>query len=147
MQVISQVKAFSTFKALEAFELLDTPLKFAEEEDAAFQEAACAADVPLAYELARSTSFKTQGDLFDHMGVDLALRCMESNPADAGKEATRRELISPVIFAAAALSGQCWRTQYVGCACNWLIPLPPCLRAGATTLEGARISTALQTVQ
>ena len=38
-----------------------------------------------------------------HTGRDLAMRCLEGHPLEHGKEATMRELISPIIFAAAAL--------------------------------------------
>jgi hypothetical protein len=49
-------------------------------------------------------SCDTVGELMLHMGRDLALRCLEGRPGEHGKEATMRELISPIIFAAAALT-------------------------------------------
>jgi hypothetical protein len=49
-------------------------------------------------------SCETVGDIMLHMGRDLALRCLEGHPGEDGKEATMRELISPIIFTAAALT-------------------------------------------
>lgn len=41
----------------------------------------------------------------DHVGRDLAARALISNPLDNVKEARSRELISPVLMAAAILAG------------------------------------------
>lgn len=50
------------------------------------------------------------GELINHTGRDLALRFVESDVAEAGKEMVRRELISPLLFTACAV--RTWVTYY-----------------------------------
>jgi hypothetical protein len=51
-----------------------------------------------------STACSTARDLTLHKGIAIALRCIEDGPTEARKEATMRELISPILFTASALS-------------------------------------------
>ena len=106
-QVASICKPFSHFKQDEAFEVLDTAIAHAE-------DAARGAQISLAeynpasqahQSIRDSLGFRTHAEIVAHAGKELALRCCMSDPHAHDKEASKRELISPVIFAAAALIG------------------------------------------
>lgn len=73
--------------------------------DASFPEEEWSEDDELTESLQKTMGLKTKGDLMRHMGRDLALRFVESDVAEGGKEAIRRELISPLLFTACALVG------------------------------------------
>ena len=45
-------------------------------------------------------------DLLVHLGVDLALRCLRSEPRLHLKECAKRELISPLLSVASVLAGK-----------------------------------------
>ncbi len=52
------------------------------------------------------TNLVTVKDLLSHLGVDLALRCLRSEPHLHLKEYAKRELISPLLHVAAVLAGK-----------------------------------------
>ena len=45
-------------------------------------------------------------DLLLHLGVDLALRCLRSEPHLHAKEYAKRELVSPLLYVASVLAGK-----------------------------------------
>lgn len=111
-QVISIAKPFSSFPHEAAFKLLGTILEYVEEDDNEFQLAVYDNSTPLPPELDECVGMKTYGDVMSFVGKELALRCLRSrHPADHVKEASRRELISPILFGAATLSGWCINTK------------------------------------
>ena len=101
-QVNSLVKAFSSFKPDDGLSLLGVK-GVMNEDDEEFVEEPLKGEQPLLPLLQTTLSLKTVSDLMDHLGKDLALRFLESDAAEGGKEAVRRELISPLIFTACAL--------------------------------------------
>ena len=105
MQVISDCKPFSSFKADEAFFVLGTARGFADDAAAAFPLAPYDPMASLDSVLEECLHVRTHGDIIQHVGKELALRCCKTDPDRYNKEASKRELISPVIFAAAALAG------------------------------------------
>jgi hypothetical protein len=63
-------------------------------------------DQMLSQDLLSATGLPKTGDILKHVGADLSIRCWQSYPSNAGKEGSKRELISPIIFAAAVLAGK-----------------------------------------
>ena len=53
----------------------------------------------------QATGLQTDEDLLNHLGIDLALRCLCIEPCALAKEYPKREFISPVLYAASILSG------------------------------------------
>ncbi len=51
------------------------------------------------------TGLRTVGDLLQHLGTELALRCLRMEPRLQTKEYAKRELISPLLYVAATLAG------------------------------------------
>lgn len=45
-------------------------------------------------------------DLLSHLGVDLALRCLRSEPRLRRKEYAKRDLVSPLLYVASVLAGK-----------------------------------------
>ena len=45
-------------------------------------------------------------DLLSHLGVDLALTCLHSEPRLQSKDYAKRELISPLLYVASVLAGK-----------------------------------------
>ncbi|GFH24832.1 uncharacterized protein HaLaN_22695 [Haematococcus lacustris] len=105
--VVSICRPFSSFRADEAFRVLDTAAQFAE--DAVFGTQFTLAEYnptsPTDPVLQTSVNLQTHGDIVAHVGKELALRCCKTDPDRYNKEASKKEIISPVIFAAAALAG------------------------------------------
>ncbi|KAL6751198.1 hypothetical protein V8C86DRAFT_2783257 [Haematococcus lacustris] len=105
--VVSICRPFSSFRADEAFRVLDTAAQFAE--DAVFGTQFTLAEYnptsPADSVLQTSVNLQTHGDIVAHVGKELALRCCKTDPDRYNKEASKKEIISPVIFAAAALAG------------------------------------------
>ncbi|GFH17124.1 uncharacterized protein HaLaN_13685 [Haematococcus lacustris] len=105
--VVSICRPFSSFRADEAFRVLDTAAQFAE--DAVFGTQFSLAEYnptsPADPVLQTSVNLQTHGVIVAHAGKELALRCCKTNPDRYNKEASKKEIISPVIFAAAALAG------------------------------------------
>lgn len=56
--------------------------------------------------LGQVTNLEYVEDLLSHLGVDLALRCFQSEPRLQSKEYAKRELISPLLYVAAVLAGK-----------------------------------------
>ena len=54
----------------------------------------------------QATGLKTFEDLLAHLGADLALRCLRSEPREASKEYAKREYISPILYIATVLAGE-----------------------------------------
>ena len=54
----------------------------------------------------QATSLLFVKDLLIHLGVDLALRCLRSEPRLHPKECAKRELISPLLYVASVLAGK-----------------------------------------
>ena len=52
-------------------------------------------------------------DLLAHLGVDLALRCLRSEPCLHTKEYANREVISPLLYVASVLAGK--HLTFVSC--------------------------------
>lgn len=98
----SLVKPFSSFKAGDGLGLLGLGM-IIPEDDAAFEEELMPMDQQLLPLLQTTLSLQTVSDLMDHLGKDLALRFIESDATEIPREAVRRELISPLIFAACAM--------------------------------------------
>ncbi len=71
-----------------------------------FDAQSLVSDQKLSQDLYSTTELATVEAVSRRMSVDLAMRCWETHPSNTGKEASRRELISPVIFAAALLAGE-----------------------------------------
>jgi hypothetical protein len=104
LQVISCVQPFSSYKNDQGLQLLGVLDSQMVENNEAFPCDALDPYAALSEALKSCMSCDTVGELMLHMGRDLALRCLEGHPGEHGKEATMRELISPIIFAAAALT-------------------------------------------
>jgi hypothetical protein len=58
-------------------------------------------------------NLSTHADIVAHAGKELALRCCKTDPEKYNKEASKKELISPVVFAAAALAGMTERLMHL----------------------------------
>ncbi len=54
----------------------------------------------------RITNIVTVKNLLSHLGVDLALRCLRSEPHLHQKEYAKHELISPLLYVASILAGK-----------------------------------------
>lgn len=54
--------------------------------------------------LRQVTNLEYVEDLLSHLGVDLALRCFQSEPRLQSKEYAKRELISPLLYVASVLA-------------------------------------------
>jgi hypothetical protein len=104
LQVISCVQPFSSYKNDQGLQLLGVLDSQMIENNEAFPCDPLDPKAALSEALKSCMSCDTVGELMLHMGRDLALRCLEGHPGEHGKEATMRELISPIIFAAAALT-------------------------------------------
>ena len=52
------------------------------------------------------TSFHKVKDLCRHYAIDLSLRCSNDDPSAARKETMKRDLMSPLLYLAAALGGK-----------------------------------------
>lgn len=52
------------------------------------------------------TGYADLVDALDHLGKEIFLRCAVDDPDAAKKELSRRELISPVLYIAAFLTGK-----------------------------------------
>jgi hypothetical protein len=123
LQVISDCKPFSSFKADETYHVLETAQQFAEEVAADFPLAPYDPMAPAEQVLKDCLNLCTHADIVAHAGKELALRCCKTDPEKYNKEASKKELISPVIFAAAALAGMTKRLLHLSmhpaaCCCT-----------------------------
>ena len=115
MQVIS--KPFSSVSNEEGYEMSGVELRHATLNTQMFSPLPLASEKMLSHDLISTTGLSRFEDVLKHLGADLAMRCWKTHPSDAAKNASRRELISPVIFAAAVLAGK------VGVLKQLLLPL------------------------
>ena len=104
-QIISHCKPFSSFKAEEAYSVLNTTLQYADDAPAEFPLAPYDPAAQADSVMQRCLNFQAHGDIIHHAGKELAMRCCKTDPDRYSKDASKREFISPVIFAAAALAG------------------------------------------
>jgi len=100
--VVSHCKAFSSFKADETSSILKTRRPDPEADASHFSEATYQGDAPVDPELAKMTGLQCHADIITSLGRELALRCYKCDP---NADKCKKEVISPVIFAAAALAG------------------------------------------
>ena len=105
MQVISLSKPFSSVGKEEGYKILGVKLQHAKFDPDKFVPQQIVSDQMLSQDLQTATGFSKIGDILQHMGFDLAIQSWQTHPSNDGKEASRRELISPVIFAAAVIAG------------------------------------------
>ena len=54
----------------------------------------------------QATNLESVQDLLNHLGVDLALRCLHCEPRLHSKDYAKRELISPLLYVASILAGK-----------------------------------------
>ena len=77
-------------------------------------------------------------DLLTHLGVDLALRCLHSEPRLHTKEYANRELISPLLYVASILAGKhLVLVHYSNLSC-W-VPVGGCYREGSSKITCIQI--------
>ena len=104
-QVVSHCKAFSAFKAEDAFSLLHTANQIVPKDANAFKPAPYDGDAPVDRVVQQCLGFQKHKDIVAHAGRELALRCCKSDPEATTKEASKEELIAPVVLAAATRAG------------------------------------------
>ena len=97
-QIIPQkAKPLSSFTNEEGMKLLMGPT-YQEAETRAFAMADLDKSARLADAVIQVTKLEFVQDLLNHLGVDLALRCLHSEPLLHSKEYAKRELISPLLY-------------------------------------------------
>ena len=74
-------------------------------------------------EVRQMTNMKVVDDLLQHLGVDLALRCLHSEPHLQRKESANRELINPVLYTVAILAV---KTKHHCRKCCTCVPVGNC---------------------
>lgn len=90
----------------EAWCVLDTATQHAEEDELALNFPMVEYDVDAALDAQlKACLAEKHGDIITLAGQELALRCSKTDPKKHSKEASKREFISPVIYAATALAG------------------------------------------
>ncbi|KAL6756295.1 hypothetical protein V8C86DRAFT_91887 [Haematococcus lacustris] len=104
LQVLSSAVAFSSYSEDSLRTLLNTS-GAVDMYDAAFPYAAYNQDALLHPGLASALGISKHGELMDLVGKELALRAWYTGDLQRHKEPGRRELISPLLFAAALLAG------------------------------------------
>jgi hypothetical protein len=104
LQVLSSAVAFSSYSEDSLHTLLKTSVAV-DEHDAAFPYAVYNQDAPLQPSLSAALNISKHSELLDLVGKELALRVYTGDAQRYPKEASRRELISPLLFAAALLAG------------------------------------------
>ena len=105
LQVTSCVQPFSSYNREQGMKLLGIHEYDMDEDDDMFICDEWKSQAVLSEALKACTSCDTVEELMAHLGRDLALRCLEGHYSGLfGKEASKRELISPILFTAAALT-------------------------------------------
>lgn len=105
MQVIlKEPKPLSSFSNEEGLELLLGP-KHSEAKTLSFPKADINTEDKLSEVVSQAMDLATVGDVLCHLGADLAMRCLHGEPHSYTKEYARREVISPLLYAASVLSG------------------------------------------
>ena len=115
--MIGKCKAFSSFKREDTWQLLHTKMQQVPEREECFPKDDDVPGAALDEELQSVLPIKTQADIIAFVGQELALRCCKTDPRKHSKEVSKRQMISPVIYTAAALAGEScllhchpWRT-------------------------------------
>ena len=98
-------KPLSSFTNEEGMELLMGP-NCQEAETKPFALADFMTSASLDDAVIKVTGLVLVKDLLSHLGVDLALRCLRSEPRLHRKEHAKRELISPLLYVASVLAGK-----------------------------------------
>ena len=105
-QIIPQkAKPLSSFTNEEGMKLLMGPT-YQEAETKPFAVADLKTSARLDDAVMQVTSLVSVKDLLIHLGVDLALRCLRSEPRLHLKEYAERELISPLLYVASVRAGK-----------------------------------------
>ncbi len=106
VQIIPQkAKPLSSFTNEEGMSLLMGP-NYQQAETKPFALADLMTSARLDAAVIHTTNLVTVKDLLSHLGVDLALRCLRSEPQLHSKEYAKRELISPLLYVAFVLAGK-----------------------------------------
>ncbi len=106
VQIIPQkAKPLSSFTNEEGMSLLMGP-NYQQAETKPFALADLMTSARLDAAVIHTTNLVTVKDLLSHLGVDLALRCLRSEPKLHSKEYAKRELISPLLYVAFVLAGK-----------------------------------------
>ncbi|KAL3140352.1 hypothetical protein ABBQ38_004616 [Trebouxia sp. C0009 RCD-2024] len=100
-----KAKPLSSFTNEEGMKLLMGP-NYQEAETKPFALADLKTSARLDDAVMQVTSLVCVKDLLIHLGVDLALRCLRSEPRLHSTEYAKRELISPLLFVASVLAGE-----------------------------------------
>ncbi|KAA6426042.1 MAG: hypothetical protein FRX49_03894 [Trebouxia sp. A1-2] len=100
-----KAKPLSSFTNEEGMKLLMGP-NYHEAETKPFALADLKTSARLDDAVIQLTSLGFVKDLLIHLGVDLALRCLRSEPRLHSKEYAKRELISPLLYIASVLAGE-----------------------------------------
>jgi hypothetical protein len=105
LQVVSVRVPFTKVTKEDGLRLLDV-LSISKPDDDPFpgEDFEDGAHLPAAVQ--QCTGFNVAGDIVRHVGKELAVRCFVGHPRENPKEAGCRELISPVLAAAALLAGE-----------------------------------------
>lgn len=98
MQVISLRKPFASMSNKEGHDILGAELRHAISKPKLFVPQPIVPDQMLSPDVLSSMGLSTTQDVLKHMGANLAMHCWRMAPSNAGKEARRREVISPVIL-------------------------------------------------
>ena len=105
-QIIPQkAKPLSSFTNEEGMKLLMGP-NYQEAETKPFALADLKTSARLDDAVMQVTNLMFVKDILIHLGVDLALRCLRSEPRLHLKEYAKRELISPLLYVASVLAGK-----------------------------------------
>ncbi len=106
VQIIPQkAKPLSSFTNEEGMRLLMGP-NYQQAEAKPFALADLTTSARLDDAVIHVTNLVFVKDLLSHLGVDLALRCLRSEPRLHLKEYAERELISPLLYVASVLAGK-----------------------------------------
>ena len=106
MQVLPQkARPLSSFTDKEGMKLLLGP-NYQEATTRSFPLASVDPSARLENNLRQVANLESVEDLLSHLGVDLALRCFQSEPRLQSKEHAKRELISPLLYVASVLAGK-----------------------------------------
>ena len=103
--MLQWTKPLSSFINEEGMKLLMGP-NYQEAETKPFALADLKTSARLDDAVIQLTSLGFVKDLLIHLGVDLALRCLRSEPRLHSKEYAKRELISPLLYIASVLAGK-----------------------------------------
>ena len=105
-QIIPQkAKPLSSFTNEEGMKLLMGP-NYQEAETTPFALADLATSARLDDAVIQATSLVYVKDLLIHLGVDLALSCLRSEPRLFSQEYAKQEVISPLLYVASVLAGK-----------------------------------------